>query len=146
MAGKLNDMKGQQTQKGFTIIELMITVAIIAILASLAIPAYALYRNRARFSEAILAIGDYRSSILVAAAKERFTSVNDIDAGTNGISLALAQGPAVHGIGVVDGVITVTWMSDGSDLAGTSYTLTAQGIVPPIQWVEGGTCKIVGYC
>jgi prepilin-type N-terminal cleavage/methylation domain-containing protein len=142
----VKNINRQKNQNGFTIIELMIVVAIVSILASLAIPAYELYRNRARFSEAILAIGDYRSSILVGAQKEKFSSINDIDAGTNGISLAQAQTATDHGIGVVDGVITVIWRADGSDLAGTSYTLTAQGITPPVQWVEGGTCKLLGYC
>ena len=139
-------MNSRQNQYGFTIIELMIVVAIVSIIASLAIPAYALYQNRARFSEAILAIGDHRSSIVVAAAKERFNSINDIDAGTNGISVTQAQSATDHGLNVVDGVITVTWRADGSGLASTTYTLSAQGILPPIQWVEGGTCKAVGYC
>jgi type IV pilus assembly protein PilA len=43
-------------QTGFTLIELMIVNAIIGILVSVALPAYDLHRNRARFSEAILAI------------------------------------------------------------------------------------------
>jgi len=139
-------MRNQRTQKGFTIIELMIIVGIVGILASLAIPAYSLYQNRARFSEALLAIGDYRSSILVAAQKERFSSVNDVDAGTNGISPAQVQAATTHGIDVVDGTITVTWRTDGTALEGETYSLTAQGVVPPIQWVKGGSCVVSGYC
>ncbi|MGB1860151.1 MAG: prepilin-type N-terminal cleavage/methylation domain-containing protein, partial [Arenicellales bacterium] len=42
-------------QQGFTLIELMIVVAIIGILAAIAIPAYTNYTNKARFAEATLA-------------------------------------------------------------------------------------------
>ena len=45
-------------QQGFALIELMILTAIIRVLVAVAPPAYDLYRNRARFSEAILSIGN----------------------------------------------------------------------------------------
>ena len=136
----------QKQQSGFTLIELMIVTAIIGILVSVALPAYDLYRNRGRFSEAILAIGFYRAAILVQSHSDRFISLADVDAGTNGIPPAQAQAATTHGINVVDGVITVTWMADGTDLAGTTYTLSAQQVTPPINWVSGGTCVVGGYC
>ena len=133
-------------QQGFTLIELIIVTAIIGILVSVALPAYDLYRNRSRFSEAILAIGYYRAAIITQAHSDRFNSLADADAGTNGIPPTQAQTANDHGIDVVDGVITVTWRADGTDLAGTTYTLAAQSVTPPIQWVPGGSCVDGGYC
>ena len=137
---------GQRKQSGFTLIELMIVTAIIGILVSVALPAYDLYRNRARFAEAILAIGFYRSAIIVQAHSDRFTNLADVDAGTNGIPPTQLRAATTHGIDVTNEVITVTWMGDGTDLAGTTYTVAAQSVVPPIIWETGGTCENGGYC
>jgi len=56
----------RQMQKGFTLIELMIVVAIIGILAAVALPAYQDYTVRARMSEVILAASSCRTSITEA--------------------------------------------------------------------------------
>ena len=53
----------RRKSRGFTLIELMITVAIIGILASIALPAYQDYTVRAKMSEAILALAGCRTSI-----------------------------------------------------------------------------------
>ncbi len=139
-------MKPSQSQAGFTLIELMLVVAIIGILASVALPSYNLYRNKARFAEAILAVGAHRSAIITAASVGRATATSDFDSGALDIPPVQAQAATTHGISVTDGTITITWMADGSDLAGETYTLTAGGFLPPIQWTAGGSCIGSGYC
>ncbi|MFN3163691.1 MAG: prepilin-type N-terminal cleavage/methylation domain-containing protein [Pseudohongiellaceae bacterium] len=133
-------------QSGFTLIETMIVVAIIGILSSVALPAYQQYSNRARFAEAVLATSIYRNAIVVGANSNRFAALTDMNEGTNGIPVEQIRSATAHGIHVHDGQIIVSWRADGSAMAGINYTLTAQSVTPPIQWVEGGTCLFNALC
>ena len=56
-------MTTTKNQSGFTLIELMIVIAIIGILASVALPAYQTYTKKAKFSEVVLAGSNVKSSV-----------------------------------------------------------------------------------
>jgi type IV pilus assembly protein PilA len=69
----------QKAQAGFTLIELMIVVAIIGILASVAMPAYQSYTAKAKFTEVVLATAPFKLGVEMCAAQ-----TGDITTCTNG--------------------------------------------------------------
>jgi type IV pilus assembly protein PilA len=109
-----------QMQKGFTLIELMIVVAIIGILAAIAIPAYQDYIGRAQASEGLTATAGIRTEIGVVYSEDGAFPA----AGSSAIAQALVlEGNYFDAAGVVlgegNGVITITFddgVHNGDDL------------------------------
>lgn len=105
-------MKIQKSQQGFTLIELMIVVAIIGILASIAIPAYQDYMTRAKWSKAISAIAATKLAIGECMNDNSGVSDGVCDTYTLLTPYGISQAPAVDG---VDGVtISTTSGSEGA--------------------------------
>ncbi|MBO67167.1 MAG: prepilin-type cleavage/methylation domain-containing protein [Acidiferrobacteraceae bacterium] len=133
-------------QLGFTLIELMIVVAIIGILAAVAIPQYQNYVARSQVSEAMNLV----SGVKIAVA-EYFNSNGTFPSGTGNAHSALGiatssniKGKYVAGVSVADdgtGVTTITMKSAGdahSAVAGTTLKLTPSGSSGAISW----TCAV----
>ncbi len=137
----------KNVQKGFTLVELMIVVAIIGILAAIALPAYQRYSNNATFSELILAATPLKTAVELAIQTRAPANLAALAGGALGIPVNVAQANLVHGASVANGVITMTWEIGGNaTLAGVTYSLTPGGIVPPVMWTTGGTCLTAGFC
>jgi type IV pilus assembly protein PilA len=131
----MNQVK-RNLQKGFTLIELMIVVAIIGILAAVALPAYQDYTVRAKVSELILAASSCRTS--VTEAVQSATGV-DISA-TLPNACGTQASKYVASIAVsANGVITVVGVP-GTLGGSTSATASTIALTP----IQTGTTAIVG--
>ena len=128
----------KKIQQGFTLIELMIVVAIIGILAAIALPAYQDYTIRAQVSEGMS---------LASGAKSAVGEFYDTTGGlpSTNASAGLTEpgsilGKYVTGVDAAGGVITATFGGDANtQIATFSLTLSAVPHGGSLEWVCSGT-------
>ncbi|HEZ5301999.1 TPA: pilin [Neisseria meningitidis] len=124
-------------QKGFTLIELMIVIAIVGILAAVALPAYQDYTARAQVSEAILLAEGQKSAVT-----EYYLNHGEWPGGNSDAGVASAsdiKGKYVQSVEVKNGVVTATMASSNvnKEIKGKKLSLWAKRQNGSVKWFCG---------
>ncbi|EMR8454765.1 pilin [Neisseria gonorrhoeae] len=128
-------------QKGFTLIELMIVIAIVGILAAVALPAYQDYTARAQVSEAILLAEGQKSAVTEYYLNHGEWPENNGDAGVASSSSII--GKYVEEVKVENGVVTAQMASSGvnKEIKGKKLSLWARRQDGSVKWFCGQPVK-----
>ncbi|HEZ3242249.1 TPA: pilin, partial [Neisseria meningitidis] len=124
-------------QKGFTLIELMIVIAIVGILAAVALPAYQDYTARAQVSEAILLAEGQKSAVTEYYLNHGEWPSDNSAAGV--ASSSTIKGKYVQSVTVANGVITAQMASSGvnKEIQGKKLSLWAKRQDGSVKWFCG---------
>jgi type IV pilus assembly protein PilA len=133
-------------QKGFTLIELMIVVAIIGILAAVALPAYQDYTVKAKVSEVTSVSAPARTALGIACNDQTLNGSNNASLGlpnAGDISSTYVSSVTAAGASATSGTVTIVLKVIGSSVdAGDTVVYTGTCTPSGLTWAVTGTGKL----
>lgn len=135
----------KQEQKGFTLIELMIVIAIIGILAAIALSAYQTYTKKAKFSEVVTASTSVKSAIEIC-----YQTTGDLAAcgtGNGSVNTAVTNSTAGDFVAtlVINDPVAIT-ATGSTDVYSATYVATPAEANGTLTWTITGSCVDAGFC
>jgi len=128
-------------EHGFTLIELMIVVAIIGLLAAVALPQYQQYTYRARVTEGLALASPYKTAV-----SEYFTTHNQLPTTAESVGmvdLGASSAASVSSIQVSGtGMITITFRTNVAPAGQNQVTLTPATTTGGVNWTCGGNLSV----
>ena len=128
----------------FTLLELLIGIAIVAVLAAIAIPSYLHYMTKTYYSE-VVQTGDRYKATVATCLEERKGTLTDCNGGSYGIPPNIVAGSGVgqvDSVTVVNGVVTVTPQASNGIVASDTFILTPTYSASGVAWTaSGGGCS-----
>ena len=141
----------KKTQQGFTLIELMIVVAIIGILAAVAIPAYQDYTIKAKVQEGTNLSNPARTALGIACSEGTLSGASQTDlglsaAGSYGDNSAYISAVAAAGSSPTAGAVTITYRAIGTSVsAGDTVLYNGTCGAGGMTWAVSGTIDTKYY-
>lgn len=135
-------MQNYKRENGFTLIELMIVVAIIGILSGVAMPMYSNYVSKSKFTSVIFQTVEYKMAVHLCL--QHTSDPSKCSAGDQDIPANISTSTKyIASLTTLNGVISVTATNELSD---HTYTLSPSYSGSRIIWTVGGTCVAADYC
>ncbi len=134
------------SQSGFTLLEMLVVIAVVGVLAAIAVPRFQNSLQKAQFVEVMNAAGPYKTGVELCIQRTGGTA--NCDEGSNGVPPAItAAAGNVSTVGVIDGKITVTAIEKFDvDNVATTYVLVPN-VAGGVTWdATTGTCVAAMLC